>query len=70
MKAKTVIKTAADFLIETDLFDALEIGGKVLTMGILTIGILTMEITRNPAVSCEQRWQSEPYGKPFMNSAG
>jgi len=27
MKAKTVIKTAADFLIETDLFDALEIGG-------------------------------------------
>ena len=29
-----------------------------------------LEITRNLAVSHEQRWQSDPGGEPFMNNAG
>jgi len=32
--------------------------------------LLTMGITRDLAVSHEQRWQADPGGEPFMNNAG
>jgi len=82
MKAKTVIEKVADFMIEAGLFDTIEFSANCflfttrtslplqLARYRSTLRILTMGITRNLAVSHEQRWQSDPGGEPFMNNAG
>ena len=82
MKAKTVIEKVADFMIEAGLFATIEFSANCflfttrtsLPLQLVryrsTLRILTMGITRNLAVSHEQRWQSDPGGEPFMNNAG
>jgi len=70
-------REVADLMIEAGLLDTIEFRANCFlftTRTSLPLQLVryrsTPGITRNLAVSHEQRWQSDPGGEPFMNSAG